>query len=95
LTNAQVLEVVANAAVHGRSVDEYQATTFLGAKEILAIEPDNEAAADTVAEFCRFITEGRPMTSFSRFTLPVFYTDESKAESARLREEFLAHQAKR
>lgn len=94
MTNAQVQEVVANAALHSRSISYHEATQFLGAKELLISDPENEYAQHTVAEFSRFFTNGTPMTSFARFMMGIFYTDESKAESARLCEEFLAHQAK-
>jgi hypothetical protein len=94
LTNAQVSEVVENAAKHGRVLDRYLATVFLGSKEFLAAHPDSQPAKDTVSEFSKFFAVGTPMTSFAQFMLPTFYTDEELAHQKKVRDEYLAAKAR-
>lgn len=83
MTNADVVHVIGQAAARGIKIADYEATTFLGAKELLEKEPNNANALIAVRTYTQFLETGIKPVSFSEFMLPEFETDEEIAERAR------------
>lgn len=79
MRQADVDAVVASARARGRSIDDYHAAVFVGAREILAKEPDNKAAAEVVSNFTKFLATGIETPSFAQFALPLPETEEELA----------------
>jgi hypothetical protein len=93
MTEAQVEETIHAAEILGRELSHFQASIFLLAKEIVAGGPseDFETAKAVVRDYSRYIANGTVVTSFAQFLLPIPFTDEEKAHSKKLRDEFLAY----
>jgi hypothetical protein len=94
MTNAQIQAAVESSAASGHPLNWSEAGDYLGSKEFLVTHPEDENAKATVAEFSAYLTKGKPMTRFSLFLLPIFYSDESIAHSDKLRDEYLAAKGK-
>jgi hypothetical protein len=82
MTQAEVQQIIDDAAGRGITIDELDASTFLGAREMLAADPTNKICQQVVQESIRQFTTGEEPTSFARFTLPVFETTEELASRA-------------
>jgi hypothetical protein len=91
MTQADVDLVMSAAAIRGIHVDEDEARMFLGAKGILAADPSNKLARQVIEESTRLLTTGQRPTTFARFMLPIFYTEEEIAENERLDAEHRAY----
>jgi len=89
MTNAQVQKVIRDATKRGIKVDEHDASTFLGAREMLAADPKNRIAREVVEEYTEEFTSGKQSTSFARFLLPVFETTEQLAVSEKIRADYI------
>jgi hypothetical protein len=89
MTQAQVDKVIADAAKRGIEVSQLDATTFLGARELLAKDPENKLAREVVEESMQQFTTGKEPTGFARFILPIFETDEELAASDKQRHDYL------
>jgi hypothetical protein len=97
MTEAQVSELIASAATHGREFDHFDAGLFLLAKEVLArgkSDPNYEYAQTAVQDFSRYMTTGQKKYGFAMLLLGIPYTVEEIAHSEKLRQEFLAYQEK-
>ena len=80
MTNEDVARVISSAAARGIKLSEYEVISFLGAKELLAREPENPHASITVRHFVNYMATGVQQKSFAEFMLPEFFTDEELAE---------------
>jgi hypothetical protein len=91
MTDVDVARVVNHAKRHGRDISPFQAATFLGAREILAREPENANAMAVVSNFSRLLETGIRTISFSEFSLPeeCFLTVEEKAAADKSRDEYI------
>ena len=80
MTNAQVQGVIQQARSRGVACDEYEACVFLGAKELLAANPENPIAKSVLENYSRFLLTGTKKTSFAEFLLPIdaILTEEDK-----------------
>lgn len=87
--------VVASARVRGQSIDDHRAAVFCQAREILAKEPDNRAAAEVVANFSKFLATGIETPSFAQFALPCPETEEELEQQAATRQAYLAAKGQR
>jgi hypothetical protein len=65
VTNGQI------DAIAARGFDRYSAAVFLGAKEILASNPENSAARVVVEEYASFFAGGAEPRGFEEFLLPI------------------------
>jgi hypothetical protein len=72
VTNSDVRNVISNAASRGIELDEVEAFTFLGARELLQRDPDHCLARQVVANFTTYISTGKKPWSFAEFMLPDF-----------------------
>jgi hypothetical protein len=91
MTEAQVEKLIEDAAARGIEVDRSRATTFLGARELLARDPDHEDAKRVVIAYSQFLQTGKPpKDSFAEFLMGPFETDEEIAEEKKQRDEYLA-----
>jgi hypothetical protein len=88
VTNAEVQTLIELAAGLGRTVDAYDASTYLGAKEILSTDPENSDAVETVNWFNRFLKTGEIKPCMAQFRLPLAYTAEEIAEAAQERSRY-------
>jgi hypothetical protein len=91
MTNADVRDLIASAATRDITLNDYEASIVLGAKEILEREPDNADAREVVANFATYMATGEEPRSFTEFRLPeeCMYTVEEKAEQQRSRDAYL------
>jgi hypothetical protein len=90
MTQAEVDLLTSAAAIRG--IHGFDARMFLGAKALLAANPNNRVARSVVEELTRQMATGEQPTTFALFMLPEFFTDEELAEEKRLRDEHLAHE---
>jgi len=96
MTDADVERLVNHSRSLGHPLDRYGAASFLGAREILAREPGNANARETVEQYQRYLTTGRrPEGFFAELFLPIPYTDEEIAAQKKSREGHLAAIAKK
>ena len=93
MTNAQVEQLIRNAAAKGRAVGWYYAGVYLQACEILSREPRNVLARAVIADFQKFLATGVDTRSFAEFFLPTPYTEEDLAAQQRSRDAHLAASA--
>ena len=90
MTQADVQELIEQAkSKFGRIIDDFDASVFLGAQEILAEDSTNAHAAEVVRVFNTYMKTGVKKTSFAEFLLPLPYTDEEIAASDRSRNEYI------
>jgi hypothetical protein len=89
MTNAQVAKIISDAASRGIEVSEDEVCTFLGAKELLLKEPNNKVARQVVEESTKHFRTGEKPTSFARFVLPIFETDEEIVAGKKMRDDFI------
>jgi len=68
-SEADIKKVVDYALAHGRVLERDDAAYFLRAKELLASDPEHEAAKSVVASTKHFITTGVTTSDFWKFTL--------------------------
>jgi len=81
MKNLDIEYLIHTAANLDRKISDFEARTYLGAKELLLKDPSNEIAEKVVAEFSQFLITGVwPMhqgsRSFAPFVLPHFETAE-------------------
>ena len=83
MTNADVQKTIAQFAARGRTLAEWDAINFLGARELLTRQPDHKLALETVQHYTEYLATGVEACTFAKFMLPEFFTDEEIAERDR------------
>ena len=89
MTNADVQQVITTAAGRGIKLSEYEAATYLGAREILARNADDKNALKVVENFTMYMASGVKPISFAEFCLPIPETDEEIAAQNERRDAYL------
>ena len=92
MTDAEVQTVVELGKVRG--ITPYEAATYLMAKEILAVNPDDRNALAVIENFLTFMKTGERVVSFAEFALPLAETDEELEASAARRAAYLVAKGK-
>jgi hypothetical protein len=97
MTEAEVQRVIDSAASRGMKIDSYEASMFLGVKELLEREPTNERAGRVMAQYTALIMHGEPVEGFEQFLVgsQPFYTDEELERMAISKAKHLAYLARR
>lgn len=83
MKNADVIAFIAEVrTTHGRTIDDYEACTVLGAKDAMAADPTNVHAQNVLKYFAKFLATGQVEPEMDRFFLPddCIYTEEEKFE---------------
>lgn len=95
MTNADVAAFINEIkSSHGREIDADEASTILGAKDILAADPNNTHAQLVLKHFASFLITGIEQSDFHRFMLPedCMYTVEEKSQHEASRTAYLESQ---
>ena len=83
MKQSDVNTVIGQFAARGRTLAEWDAVNFLGARELLTREPNHKLAAEVVEHYTSFLATGIEACRFAKFMLPEFFTDEEIAERDR------------
>jgi hypothetical protein len=68
-SEADVQTVITHALSRGRELDRFDACAFLRSKELLASDPEHEAAKSVVESMMHFFATGEMANNFHRFVL--------------------------
>ena len=91
MTNAMVKALIASVKVNmDTDITGYQASVYIGAREILNQDPDDENAIATISAYHKIFRTGKEIVCWEQFLLPIPYTVEELQESARLDAEYIA-----
>ena len=92
MTDANITEFISEIHdTHGLVIDRCEASFVLGARDLLAVEPNNLHARNTLKSFAEFLATGEGPFGFDCFLIPEQYLDtvEQKEMSAKIRREYL------
>jgi hypothetical protein len=93
MTDANITEFISEIHdTHGLVIDRCEASFVLGARDLLAVEPNNLHARNTMKSFAALLATGdEAQLGLDCFLIPEEYLDtvEQKEMSAKIRREYL------
>jgi len=82
LTEAEVRNVIDQAATRGIRVSEHEASVFLRARELYASDPTNDRARRVLERYTKLLTTGTKSESFEDFMIGPLDTEQELAGTA-------------